>query len=362
MNEIEDLVESAVILDRLASSYVRQDLVESASLSDNSTVQSYAYVNESAVLHGAFLPSLTLTTNVTEKGVITDAVYVAAKYTHDITEQASLSNTLYLSNPYTLVRESARVFDGVHTQRYSLGSITDEAWGSGRAVVGVVEDVRDSAGAVDHLSHSTRSVLGVVDTATVNSISYEGATLVTTVTELARLNDFTTSTYLLVDNITDRGFVSSALLDTLEANESAWTANMVNWAMSSYSGISFTGKLGQYAVGPDGLYVESDEEVQAEIATGKLIVGSGRKKSLTGVYTLASSDEPLGVAVTADVGGTEHTHEYTQMARKADEPRSVRCSVGRGFNSTYFKLKFSTAGKFALHQVELDIAELGRRI
>jgi len=358
---INDLLESAFVRSLTETVYVIADEFETAALNDAAYTAEVYYVLETAVLNDYAYPSATTQEDVLDTAALNDAAYPVALVTHDILETAELNDFVTLSNPTADVLETAVLNDYATTSVVGRIDITDTAELNDYVSFGLEETVYETAA----LNDSTDAIITgyVLETAVLNDYTTEGSTRVLDVLETAELNDYVSLAAVVSETITETAYISSAVYPSeVEERNDIFTANTVNWAMSVYTGLELTGKAGRYAVAASGLYQVTADYADAVLETGFSALGSDKRKAVRSAYVYAEHEYPLTIEVTADVSGQEQSHEYTQMARNADDTRAVRCSFGRGFRSNYYKMRLSSSGYARAITVLPVVNALGRRI
>jgi len=354
------------------------------------------------VLHGALgtgiPPTTVYTLDVTDSAVANDYVYTAtqadileaavgddavtitsvsyyavldtargADYTYEtVTETLDVSDTAvgndYVHTDYSVVDvlEAAVGNDYVTLTGTGLFDVLDSAVGNDYVYIADQVDLADSAVGDDSVYLAFSYTLDVLDTAEANDYTYELADNEVDVLDTAEGNDYVYASTSSIVDILDRAYITDYAYPIVTSEAIIWTANVNNWAMSKYTGVEFTSLAGDYAASQDGLFVRGSDYADMEVTFGRSDIGTLRQKGLPYAYIFGAHTKPLSLKVTGDVDGVEGTYSYTQQARKAAQPRAVRCDFGKGFNSTYFKIKIESDGFASLHYVQPVADDLGR--
>lgn len=377
--QTQDVLETAVITSS-ASAYATQDVLETAPITNPEPdyVVSYSvvdsavitnpepvqvlseYVLETAPIVDTYYPSATKVRDALETAVITSAAFPSAVATIDVTETAVITSTATEAYPTTDITEAAIITSNVVYTTTGLYDVLDTAVITSSTDTLTSEEVTESAVITSTVTLSATSVIDITDSAVITSNEALVSNNVYDVLETATIVD---TAYPRIDVITDvleEGFISAyAVID----GDEVWTANTVNWAMSTYTGLTFTSSTDKYAVSSDGLFkVMPDDYADMDMATGAYDFGSPQMKSIRYAYVYAEHDLPMKVKVTADVSGEQRTFAYAQMARTADDMRAVRCTFGRGFRSSYYKLNFVSSGYAKVNNCLPAVTDLSRRI
>lgn len=158
----------------------------------------------------------------------------------------------------------------------------------------------------------------------------------------------------------DRAWISGDVVEQGD-DTSAWTCCTRSFAMSRYTGFPFESMAGGFAAGPGGVFVPGDAAVPAHIETGDSNYGSPLLKGMSWVYVSGTHATPLQITVTADVHGQQYSQTYTQMPRDASHTRTVRATIGRGFKSNFFRLRFESDAPFFIDGAEALVAPAASR-
>lgn len=353
------LRETAVMHDVIRHTGVLTTVRETATVVDRADGQLDNVLRESAVLAGRASGVRRITTTVRELARVRDRLVGTRREVSDLREMATVVDCLH--NPAMLfdLVESAGLLDRVTIHVTRKGVTRDTARIRDRLEYRILGDARESAvtsgSSTIHVRH--RPVLR--ETARLSGRADITGALRDTVRDRAHIRDRLHTRTVHRPVTRERAFISDRLE---EAHSHAWTANTQTFGMSRYEDFPFESMAGGFAAGLGGMYVRTDAPVGWTFKTGKLDFGTPVKKRLGYVYGLGTHDEPLGLTVGGDVRGRWVETEYIQMEREADDDRAVRCTVGRGYYSNLFDLRFSGDAEFVMHRAEGLLHDGQRRI
>jgi hypothetical protein len=358
---IYDVTETAVITNPEPTIVRVMGIPETAVITNPEPIQVLSdLVTETAVIFDSAYAATTRTQDVEETAAITSAVSMTSTEAVDVTETAVITSNVTQSDPTADITETAVITSAVTFAADGVLDVTDTAVITSSVDPLLSELVSETAVITSAVSEDTTAVLDIVETAVIisNTTSVGGIQRYD-VTETAVITSEATPRSDVVTDIVEEGFISSAVVVD---GDDVWTANTITWAMSTYTGLSMTGATDTYAVSADGLFVKATSYADMNISTGHESMGSTELKAVPYAYTYAEHDSPLNIAVTADVRGNETTEEYRQMSRDADDTRAVRCTLGRGFRSSYYKLNFTSSGYAQIRKCVPVVDDLTRRI
>lgn len=351
--------EAAVLNDR-TTQVVAQFVREVAILDDGTTNTPYSFAHDVAVLNDAASGFVTVTHNVREAAALHGTTGGFATTTDTVREVAVLDDAPLAGAPAHTVRETAVLDDAVSAVATATQTVREAATLGDRAGAAAFTTVRDIAVLDDGTSDLLRARNTVREIATLDDGTSEALSARDTVRETALFDDASSDSLLARTVTRERAFLSA---DPVQPrSDTAWTANIQTWAMSRYDHFPYESLTASYAAGADGLHVPGTETVEAGFTTGDCDFGLPTKKALHALYAVGTHDEPLTITVSADVRGQRVSAEYMQMAREADDDRTVRSPVGRGFNSNFYRMAFSSTGNFTVHSGEALVAPSARRI
>lgn len=340
-----DVLETAVVTNPEPEWFLSDDVYETAEAND------YAYDTRET------------TTDVLETAGGGDAAYPTVSETLDVTETAEANDYVSHEYPNHDVLETAEANDYATLTAESTLDLSETAEANDYAWPGDLVDVLDLFEANDYVTADATSTLDVLETAVANDAYDFPADEIWDVLETATLDDFAWLDVEAISDLHEDGFISDAYYADEETDHlPIYTANVVNWAMSQYDGLQFSGMVDNYAVAPDGLYEKGAGYANIDMKTGKTNLGSPNLKAMQYAYVYSEHASPMTIGVTADVNGVEATYSYTQMARDASDTRAVRCTFGRGFRSNYYQLELTSTGYARVHSVVPLPDELTRRI
>lgn len=375
--------ETAVILDNIGPSlYVGTTTETAIAQNPEPTVIPIATVYETAVIvnpeptQGSYellsdtfavqdsIDSLaTRVLNRKDVFTVQDYVSPSAFKDVDVTETAAIADTASFSNPSTTLTDTAHVTDNFSVQATRTSNLSETLLINDYASVGEVWDVLDNAIVVDAVALGGTLSTSVIDTAQVQDYVslQESVTLV--VTESVTVNDAPTTTLTANTVITEEVFASNYISIPVDATDAiVFTANTVNWAMSRYTQAPLTSKVFEYVSTENGLYIQTAEYADSSIETGFTNFNSPQLKHVQYAYVYSEHENPAAITITADINGIENEYEYIQMARDASDTRAVRCQFGRGFRSSYFKLRLDSEGYVKTQAVLPNVESVSRRI
>lgn len=353
------LRETAVLRDGIRHTGVLTALRETATVVDRADGHLDNVLRESAELTSRVSGIRRITTTIREVARLRSRVDGTRREVSDLRETATIGDRLHVpAAPFDL-RETARLFDRatIHVTRKEV--TRDAARIRDRLDQRIVADLRDSAVVRENGTIRVRHRPVLRETARLSVRADITGALRDTVRDRAHIRDRLHTRTVHRPVTRERAFISDRLE---EAHSHAWTANTQTFGMSRYDDFPFESMAGGFAAGPGGMYVRTDASVGWTFKTGKLDFGTPVKKKLGYVYGLGTHDEPLGLTVGGDVRGRWVETEYVQMAREADDDRAVRCTVGRGYYSNLFDLRFSGDAEFVMHRAEGLLHDGQRRI
>lgn len=320
-------------------------------------------VRDSAVIMDSTALVATRSADLTEGLNVSDYAGPSLTVTIDVLESAIVLDTVAQSNPYTLVSEAIVVSDSQTTYRNSVHSVLESLQVNDYVATGKSQDVTDSAVVFDTVESTASLATTLVDSLVVQDYVSLTESHFVDITETFTAADLATTVLIANTVVVEQAYISGeSYIPVVTTDSLVMTANTVGWAMSQYTNAPFVGKAGTYAITNDGLFVASEEYADSVLETGTTTFGTSHLKTLQYAYVDSAHENPLNLTVTADVNGEESSFEYTQMARDASDTRNVRCQFGRGFRSTYFKLRLEGEGYVQTNGCTPVVEKLGRRV
>ena len=353
--------ETAIITNPEPVTAIVLDVTETAVITNPEPVQIIAeYVLDTAVITDKYYAATTRTQDINETAVITSSATTSNTTILDVLETAPVVSSETHSYPPVDITEEAVITSNVVYTTGGLYDVLDTAVITSSADTLTSEEVTESAAITSSVTTHATSTIDITESAVITSIEALVSSNVYDVLETATIIDAAYPRLDVITDVLEEGFISAyAVID----GDEVWTANTVNWAMSTYTGLTFTSSTDKYAVSSDGLFsTMPDDYADMNMATGAYDFGSPQMKSIRYAYVYAEHDVPMKVKVTADVSGEQRTFSYAQMARTADDMRAVRCTFGRGFRSPYYKLHFLSSGYAKVNNCLPTVTDLSRRI
>lgn len=277
-----------------------------------------------------------------------------------VRETAAFNDAASDITPVHTVRETAVLSDAASSFAVAYTTVRETAVLNDRAATVLIDTVRESAVLNDAATDHMVAVDVARETAVLNDAAHSVGIVTDTVRETAVLNDAAFDQLIAIDTVRERAFISSDAVEPYA--DTAWTANVQTWAMSHYDSFPYESLTDGYAAGRDGLYVPGTETVTGRFTTGDADFDIPQVKRMESIYAVGTHDEPMTVEITADVRGRRHTEQYTQMAREAEDERTVRCKVGHGFLSNRYRVTLESEAGFTVHSLETFINPSTRRI
>lgn len=322
----------------------------------------YYDVFETALLQDYAQPSAQVVRDVLETAPLQDYVHADAHSFHDTVESAVALSTAYPTYPDVTILETAVVIDAnYYDATESTLDVIEAFVASDYAHVGLVDTLYETAVVSD--STYGASVENVLETAVVTSLANFSTNETLDVLETLVVFDIDTPQLIARNTLHEIAYISSDAYPSEAAERNyIFTANTVNWAMSAYTGLTLTGMAGRYAVDANTLYARDATYANGVIDIGHVSLNSPQRKAVRSAYVYAKYDSSLSIEVTADAQGTTATYKYDSPRYSSDAARASRTSFGKGFRSTYFKLKITTRGFAVIRRVIPEITGLSRKI
>ena len=356
-----DDLETAVITNPEPTLVVVSDVTETAVITNPEPVQILSdNITESAVLNDTVSPSGSTYEDVAETAIVTDNVALSAVVVDIVSEAAVITSNVVQPTPTADVTDTAVITSSVTHSTSGVLDVLETAVITSNVSTGQYEEVTDSAVITSAVSIDATGTLDVTESAVITGNVVLESTNILDITEAAVISSTVTQRADVVTDITEEGFISSEVY--ISAHADVWTANTINWAMSTHTGLTMTSSAGDYAVSEDGLFSKADTYADLNMSTGRSSLGVDVLKSMPYSYVYAEHRAPMEIRVTADVDGVEHTEEYQQMARDSSDTRAIRCTFGKGFRSSYYKLHFTSSGYAQVRTCVPVVSDLGRRI
>jgi len=358
--QTNDEVETAVITNPEATIGTGALLAETAVITNTEPIQVLSdLVTDTAPITSTAYPSGTRIQDSEETAVIVSAATTYATTVEDIAETAVIVSSVTQPTPSDTVTETAVITSSATYTADGVLDVAETAVITSSAEYLLAEEVTETAVITSATTLAGTGVLDVAETAVITSNAVLEGTERLDVLETAVISSIASHTAAAITDLLEEAFISSAVF--VEGDD-VWTANTITWAMSTYTGLTMTDATDKYAVSEDGLFSKATTYANMNIDTGHADMGSPNLKTVQYAYTYAEHTAPMGIAVTADVKGAEHTHAYKQMSRTATDKRAVRCTFGRGFRSSYYKLNFTSSGYAQISSCVPVVDELSRRI
>jgi hypothetical protein len=356
-----EVTETAVIVSSDPVLVTIADVAETAVIANPEPVQMLSdTITETAGIAATAYASNDTYEDVSETAVLNDAVSLSIITDLDVAEAAVITSSVTLPTPYHDVSETAVITSAATISASGVLDVTETAVITSDAATGQNEDVAETAVITSAVTAANTSTLDIAETAVITGSDVLISNNVLDIYETAVIESLVSHRADTVTDITEEGFISSEVY--ISADADVFTANTFNWAMSTYTGLTFTGASDDYAVSADGLFLKNTSYADMNMATGRSDLGSDMLKALPHAYVYAEHRAPMEIRVTADVLGEEATSGYIQMARDATDTRSIRCTFGRGFRSSYYKLNFISSGYAQVRNCTPIVDELSRRI
>ena len=277
-----------------------------------------------------------------------------------LSEAAVITSNVELSTPTADVTDTAVITSTVTPSTSGVLDVLETAVITSNVSTGQYEEITDSAVITSAVSIDATGTLDVTESAVITGNVVLESTNILDITEAAVISSTVTQRADVVTDIVEEGFISSEVY--ISAHADVWTANTINWAMSTHTGLTMTGSAGDYAVSEDGLFSKATTYADMNMSTGRSSLGTDMLKNMPYSYVYAEHRAPMDILITADADGIEHTETYEQMARDSSDTRALRCTFGRGFRSSYYKLNFTSSGYAQVRSCVPIVSELGRRI
>lgn len=342
----------------LRESLIAGDVVEGAVRND---------LRDAALLGDTPYPSATARRDTRERLFAASRASTSVTSGEDVRETAIVGDAAHPALPVAGLRERAILVDRAtaHTTRREV--VREVAQVQGRVSAHAEMMLRSTAIVTERTTTRVRHRLLVRDGAALADAAHVRTGHRAAVRETARVRGAATPTTRHRPNARERAFISGDLEErgtvlggTVRVD--AWTANTVTWAMSYYVDFPFESLAGGFAAAATGVHTPAEASLPWQIVTGKLDFATPKRKRMAYVYGVGEHDDPLTLVVAGDLHGRLAAHEYTQMPREADDVRTVRCAVGRGFCSNYYQLTVSSAAPALLLGMEAAVYVSERRI
>ena len=320
-----------------------RDVAELADSATNSVLQT-AVEREVALFKSRGLESVRVFTNVREGAVLNDAaVGTAAALLRDVAQlnDAATPATTAARNAREVAKlgDAARPYVGITAREIAL--LND----STQIQVGSVAIVREVSQLGDRVSVLVQHGNLLRDVAVVS----ERATPVLVYRPLLR----------------EKAYVSDVA--TPPPYGRAYTCSIMTWGMSTFSNFPFHTMAGKYAAGENLWSLtgtrDNGRDISSHIKTGMLDMSAEQKKRMSAVYVSGSSESPLTVSISGDVGGTRMTYDYSVLPTEMDDYRNGRAVVGKGFHSRFIQVKIGAVNvNYRLLSASADVAVSMRRV
>lgn len=324
----DDILQEGAVLDDAIRVYRTDRIVDSALLADGLDGIAFLKLVDSAVLSDRCVPTRNHAGRLTDGAVLDDALRAAARQdaltdavvlddaiTSSRADRISDGAVLHDTARVTAVRSGGRLVDSALLEDRAgwwprQGRLGDAAVLDDALVADPVRGGRLSDGAV--LSDAMRDVSAPLDR----------------LSDSAVLGEALRAHAVRMDRLTDAAAIGARTL-RLRAGI-AWTANVDTWAMSMYDGLEPSEIAGDWAVGPDGVYVRDDEmPVAACIQTGEVDLAEGMLTNLPEAQVEIGTEGKLVLtAVAVRDRRTRRAVDYVVRGVDA-EPQQRQVDLGR---------------------------------
>lgn len=355
------LRETARVRETVRTTYVSSVLRDTFSADDNADGAVRNDLRDAVLIDDAAHPRVRGRRDSRESFRASDRTTYSARMQADLREVATLGDRLAVPRLETDLSDTATLNDAAYPLARRFVAVREKARLSDRLAARATLDLRDTAVLDDNAFALHRHRPVTRESARLSDRVEVTAALRDVLRETFRADDGAQPIVLRRPVVRERAFISG---DVEERGEGlAWTANTLTWGMSQYNSYPFESIAGGFAAGADGVFVPTEEQTLPwRITTGRTQLGSPTKKRLSQIYTVGTHEEPLTLTVRADVNGRWLEHDYTQMARLADEDRTVRCTVGKGFSSNLFQFSVAGEQRTTVHSAEALVHSGARRI
>lgn len=289
-----------------------------------------------------------------------------------IAEAASAEDALPFSQAIMVV-ETARALTQTQTFYNAVVALTDVANSLDYASYADVQDVAETANAVDEALLVLTRIAQIMDEATAEDSVTPLLHLMVALSDEAAAEDEPLSLRHLIALIEE----DADAWVSFKFSDEAYTGWVMNTdgerPLSEYQGFNFNSfaEIGgkYYGAADDGLYLlEGDDDagtpIDASIKTMMIDFGSSQQKRVRSAYLGYTATGKLLLKVRAVDEGTLKEHWYEAQELTAQAPREQMVRIGRGLRSRYwqFELVNLDGADFELDVLELHPVVLNRRV
>lgn len=357
--------------------------VDRFEVNDYPTASTSIKIRDTATLDDGYFAHVANT--LRDAAVLNDAVSPGNRTTRSLRELADFADRALPSNIYAVTVLETAVLNDSASYVLDNSGLRDTALLNDIVTPAVrrVAFIRDTFRANDYIGNPAEGTLR--DYFTGNDYAHPSFRVVGAVRDSAVALGYADASFAVADVLRDTATLNDLVLSKnntgLVEREQGWltgeavppasgrayAVNVVNWALSTYSGfpfLSMAGDLGATETDTHvlGGVVDGSATLVSQITTGFVDFETPTDKRVEYVYSSGVSNAGLTVTVTADRNRVRESYDYQQESVSTDDPRNSRVQVGKGLCGRYWQFGFTAEDAFRLQSASADVSATMRRL
>jgi hypothetical protein len=345
------------------------DVLETASVGDELTPDSYAFVDDRTRARDSVFGSTTRVRDLDSTARVGDSHRLGLRL--DEVETLQATDEVFTTAAIRVV-DTSGINDLVATSAARTRDITEDARILDAAFVASGQDVIETAVITDAVEAAT--AVDVVELAYITAQVFDQGQAQPETNDLSVTAGVDDSVELQVQRnatLDSTAYITEHLFYE-QPGAIAWVINTESTAVSWYTNWQFTdmaqvdGKT--LAIGPEGLAVigadtDAGTRVNAFVDWGYQDFGEQQKKRVDGFWFGYSAKLPMELTIST-YGQGYGDFTYRMDTRRAEDGRNNRIKPGMGLNARYWRVKLKNirGGDFDVYSMSADIAVSSRRM
>lgn len=229
------------------------------------------------------------------------------------------------------------------------------------------KELLDSIGISDQAVELYRVVQTLIDSVDLADSADGVALSIVTATETVQITDMTSASAVIRELLEDGALFGISLAvdgDVIDA----WVINAHHYGASRYEDFNFTSmassNMGDFAIGPDGVYMLEDSAentniVSAYIDTGSMDFETGFLKNVNRVYLGLTADGKMGLKTITD----QEVERWYELMPEDSGMHQNRVKLHKGVKSMYWQFRIHNidGSDFELESLRMPPIILNRR-